>query len=86
MLVKNRLNFYIKKNRQIVCNNSEEWAEFLCQKADCLQKTNTQIVWNDNEEWTEVLCKKNTQIVCNDRSNEEWAEILCKKEHADCLE
>ena len=30
---------YVKKNTQIVWNDSEEWAEFLCKKehSDCLQ-------------------------------------------------
>ena len=36
MIMENGLNFYVKKNRQIVCNDNEEWAEFLCKCNRCV--------------------------------------------------
>ena len=45
-LMKNGLKFYVIKNRQIVWNDNEKWAELLCKKE--------QTVCNVNEEWAEV--------------------------------
>ena len=35
-LMKNGLKFYVKKNIQIVWNDNEQWAEFLCKCNQCV--------------------------------------------------
>ena len=72
------------KNRQIVFNDSEEWAELLCRK----EQTESAMIEKNG---LNCYVKKNRLIVCN--NSEEWAEFLCqesrlsaKDEHADCLE